>query len=93
MPHKNLLKLGSQHPSSVRSEYQKEKLLELCSWIEAHLDDPMGWQELMAVSGLDYRSIQALFFHYKCTTAMTWIRLRRQMESAANDSRLIGLEK
>lgn len=27
---------------------------ELCAWIEAHLDEPIGWQELMARSGLDH---------------------------------------
>jgi hypothetical protein len=39
----------------------------------------MGWAELMAQSGLDHQTLQTLFFKYKSTTPMTWIRLQRQL--------------
>lgn len=50
---------------------------ELCTWIEAHLDEPIGWQELMAQSGLDHQTLNALFFKFLSTTPMAWIRKRR----------------
>ncbi len=50
---------------------------ELCAWIEAHLDEPIGWQELMARSGLDHQTLNALFFKFLSTTPMAWIRKRR----------------
>lgn len=50
---------------------------ELCVWIEAHLDEPIGWQELMAQSGLDHQTLNALFFKFLSTTPMAWIRKRR----------------
>jgi methylphosphotriester-DNA--protein-cysteine methyltransferase len=50
---------------------------ELCAWIEAHLNEPIGWQELMAQSGLDHQTLNALFFKFQSTTPMAWIRKRR----------------
>ena len=50
---------------------------ELCTWIEAHLDEPLGWQELMNQSGLDHQTLNALFFKFLSTTPMAWIRKRR----------------
>jgi AraC-like DNA-binding protein len=64
---------------------QREQLDALCRWIELHLNEPIGWQELMAQTGWDYQTIQTLFYRYKCTTAMTWIRLRRQMQTSGAD--------
>ncbi len=51
--------------------------------IDAQLDAPLGWQELMQHSGLDHQTINALFFKYASTTPMTWIRRRRQARFAA----------
>ena len=51
---------------------------ELCTWIEAHLHEPIGWQELMAESGLDHQTLNALFFKFLSTTPMAWIRKRRE---------------
>ncbi len=56
---------------------------ELCAWIEAHLDEPIGWQELMARSGLDHQTLNALFFKFLSTTPMAWIRKRRGLGQAA----------
>jgi transcriptional regulator GlxA family with amidase domain len=61
------------------AEAQKRQFDELCVWIDAHIGEPMGWQQLMEQSGLDFQSLQALFFQYKSTTAMTWIRHRREI--------------
>ena len=51
---------------------------ELCTWIEAHLAEPIGWQELMEQSGLDHQTLNALFFKFLSTTPMAWIRKRRE---------------
>ncbi|MDE2616137.1 MAG: helix-turn-helix transcriptional regulator [Burkholderiales bacterium] len=55
---------------------------ELCTWIEAHLQEPIGWQELMAQSGLDHQTLNALFFKFLSTTPMAWIRKRRELSLA-----------
>ena len=55
---------------------------ELCSWIEANLHQPIGWQELMAQSSLDHQTLNALFFKFLSTTPMAWIRKRRELELA-----------
>ncbi|MEK9802352.1 MAG: hypothetical protein VW475_02975, partial [Curvibacter sp.] len=47
---------------------------DLCAWIDAHLDEPIGWQELMGQSGLDHQTLNALFFKFLSTTPMAWIR-------------------
>jgi len=51
---------------------------ELCAWIEQHLDEPLGWQELMRHSGLDHLTLKALFHKFQSRTPMTWIRQRRE---------------
>lgn len=55
----------------------RETFEGLCAWIEAHLDEPIGWQELMAESGLDHQTLNALFYKFQSTTPMAWIRQRR----------------
>ena len=55
---------------------------ELCNWIETHLHEPIGWQELMAESGLDHQTLNALFFKFLSTTPMAWIRKRREHDLA-----------
>ena len=47
-------------------------------WIDGHIGEPIGWQQIMAQSGLDFQTLQMLFFRYKSTTPMTWIRHRRE---------------
>ena len=75
-------------PTQVYENTRSRQALDvLCIWIEEHLNEPIGWQDLIDVSGLEFQSIQTLFYQHKCVTAMTWIRLRRQQQSAANDSR------
>lgn len=59
----------------------KTELDKLCQWIDEHLSQPIGWQELMAQSQLDHQTIHALFFKYESTTPMTWIRRRREAHS------------
>ena len=56
----------------------KQKFEDLCAWIDAQLDAPLGWQELMQHSGLDHQTLNALFFKYASTTPMAWIRRRRE---------------
>jgi transcriptional regulator GlxA family with amidase domain len=67
------------------AEAQKRQFDELCVWIDAHIGEPMGWQHLMEQSGLDFQSLQTLFFLYKSTTAMTWIRHRREIARSKLD--------
>jgi AraC-like DNA-binding protein len=69
--------------TSVRSpriivQAHKKKLDDLCEWIDAHIGEAITWQMLMAHSGLDFQTLQILFYHYKSTTPMTWIRRRRE---------------
>jgi transcriptional regulator GlxA family with amidase domain len=59
-----------------------QQLDMLCVWIDAHIQDPIGWVELTSESGLSYQEIQSLFWRCKATTPMTWIRQRRAMASA-----------
>ena len=60
------------------AEAQRKQFDELCVWIDAHIGEPIGWQQMMVQSGLDFQTLQALFFHYQSTTPMTWIRRRRE---------------
>lgn len=69
------------HQEPRLCDHQK-KFDELCQWIDAHIGEAIGWQQLMAQSGLDYQTIQALFFRHKSTTPMTWIRRRREAKSS-----------
>ena len=87
----NMKELGQLDPASNNQQLKHHKLVELCSWIDNHLDEQSGWQELMAVSGLDYRAIQTLFYLHEGTTAMTWIRQRRKSPSDPNDTRPLPL--
>ena len=61
----------------------KHEFEDLCAWIDAQIDKPLGWQELMQRSGLDHQTIKALFFKYASTTPMTWIRQRRETRATA----------
>ena len=60
------------------AEAQRKQFDELCVWIDAHIGEPIGWQQMMVQSGLDFQTLQALFFRYQSTTPMTWIRRRRE---------------
>ena len=82
MLHEKPNRFAAPSPSDGSFTSQRAQLDALCLWIEAHLNEPIGWQDLMAQSGWDYQTIQTLFYRHKCTTAMTWIRLRRQMETS-----------
>jgi len=78
-----MFQLRPQTHQEPRLLDQQKKFDELCQWIDAHIGEPIGWQQLMKQSGLDYQTIQALFFKYKSTTPMTWIRRRREAKSSA----------
>jgi len=67
-------------PESADKRQQKleKQFNELTTWIQAHLNEQISWAELMSQSGLDHQTLQTLFFKYKSTTPMTWIRLQRQ---------------
>jgi len=62
----------------------KNEFESLCRWIDEHLGQPIGWQELMAQSRLDYQTLHALFFKYESTTPMAWIRRRREARSGSS---------
>ncbi len=57
----------------------RQTLEELCRWIDEHLHEPLGWQELMAQSGLDHQTLNALFYKFQSSTPMAWIRKRREL--------------
>ena len=56
----------------------KQLFDELCRWIDTHLEETIGWQQLMKQSGLQYQTLQSLFYKYQSVTPMTWIRHRRE---------------
>ena len=85
MLHGNLNSFVALSFTDERYQAQRKQVESLCNWIELHLDEPIGWQELMDQSGLDYQTIQTLFYRHKCATAMTWIRLRRQAKTSPAD--------
>jgi AraC-like DNA-binding protein len=58
---------------------QKQLFDELCQWIDVHLGEPIGWQQLMTQSGLQYQTIQSLFYKHHSLSPMTWIRRRREV--------------
>jgi AraC-like DNA-binding protein len=64
----------------------KEEFDSLCQWIDSHLSQPIGWQELMEQSHLDHQTIHALFYKYESTTPMTWIRRRREAQSVSRQA-------
>ncbi len=70
--------MGLARNTKSSAEARKKQFDDLCIWIDAHVNEPIGWQQIMAQSGLDFQTLQALFFHYKSTTPMTWIRHRRE---------------
>ena len=65
----------------------KQLFDELCRWIDSHLEESIGWQQLMAQSGLQYHTIQSLFYKYQTITPMTWIRRRREIAQNAGGRR------
>ena len=72
------------HKSPIPERFQVSQLpLEnLCAWIDEHIEQPIGWPELMLQSGLSYQALQSLFWRWKATTPMTWIRQRRNIAKA-----------
>jgi transcriptional regulator GlxA family with amidase domain len=64
------------------SETSENQFAKLCTWIDDHLGETIGWQQLIEYSDLDYQTIQTLFFKYASTTPMTWIRNRRKEKTA-----------
>lgn len=76
--------MSNSRPAITRTDEpadQKQALDRLCTWIEAHLDEPIGWQELMRESGQDFKTIHQWFFRYTSMTPMTWIRRLRERRS------------
>ena len=72
------------HKSPIPERFQGSQLqLEnLCAWIDEHIEQPIGWPELTLQSGLSYQALQSLFWRWKVTTLMTWIRQRRTIAKA-----------
>jgi transcriptional regulator GlxA family with amidase domain len=64
-----------------------QQLDDLCRWIDAHLGEQIGWQELLVQSGLEYQALQTLFFKHLSTTPMAWIRQRREAQATLPKSR------
>jgi methylphosphotriester-DNA--protein-cysteine methyltransferase len=53
----------------------------LCAWIDEHLEETIGWQQLFENSGLEHHALQMKFFKHADTTPMTWIRGRREAKA------------
>jgi methylphosphotriester-DNA--protein-cysteine methyltransferase len=74
-------------------EDRKHQFEELCTWIVGHLDDQLGWQELMAQSGLDHYTLNALFFRFTASTPMAWIRRQRSQREGNVVQLPVGLSR
>ena len=71
----------------IQKGFNKEQFDELCSWVDEHVQEQIGWSELIRESGFDHLSIQSSFAKYKATTPMTYIRKRREyFKSVRNQS-------
>jgi transcriptional regulator GlxA family with amidase domain len=68
----NLLTLKLSKPAS-----NQRKLKKLCKWIDANIDKPIGWAELIEQSGMDHLELQRQFTTYMKSSPMQWIRFRR----------------
>jgi len=67
--------------------FNQDQFEQLCTWIDHHIEEQIGWSELMRESGFDHQSIQSSFAKYKTTTPMTYIRKRREdFKSVRNQS-------
>jgi methylphosphotriester-DNA--protein-cysteine methyltransferase len=67
--------------------FNKDQFEQLCAWIDDHIQEQIGWTELIHESGCDHLSIQSSFAKYKATTPMTYIRKRREdFKSVRNQS-------
>ena len=67
--------------------FNKDQFEQLCACIDVHIQEQLGWSELMLDSGFDHLSIQSSFAKYKATTPMTYIRKRREdFKSVRNQS-------
>ena len=61
----------------------REQVAQLCHWIDAHINETIGWADLTRQSGMDYKWLMVNFNKYKATTPMTWIRERREQLNAS----------
>ena len=86
------MKLVEKRPSN---EIPRQSFDDLCAWIDDHLEETIGWQQLFECSGLDHHALQTMFFKHADTTPMTWIRGRRQARLAESPPgrRLLTLRK
>lgn len=74
----NVVNLKESMPAS-----HHRKLNKLCDWIEANIDQPIGWTELAQHSGLDHLELMRQFNTHLKTSPMQWIRNKR-IESKAS---------
>ena len=62
----------------IQQGFSKDQFEQLCAWIDEHIQEQIGWSELIHESGFDHLSIHSSFAKYKATTPMTYIRKRRE---------------
>ena len=60
---------------------EAQRLSQVCAWIDLHLDEDIGWDRLMRVSGLTPAQLQRLFQRHLKTTPMTYLRQRREQQA------------
>ena len=74
--------MSHKSPIPERLQGSQLQLENLCAWIDEHIEQPIRWPELTLQSGLSYQALQSLFWRWKVTTLMTWIRQRRTIAKA-----------
>lgn len=71
------------------NEVNERRVRELCDWMAANCDGPVGWDALTAQSGLSHRDLITLFEVYVKTSPMTYLRRcreNRRLSGSANSS-------
>ena len=65
------------HSPNAKPPESPQELAQLCHWIEEHIDQQIGWTDLVAQSGMDHTTLQKQFNLYFRTSPMQWIRSKR----------------
>lgn len=63
---------------SMVNDANERRIRELCEWMAAHCDRPLGWDALTAQSGFSHRDLMTLFEIYVKTSPMTYLRRCRE---------------
>ena len=76
----NLIDDSTQSPA-VRRSIEERLVDQVRSWIDTHLDEDIGWDRLICISGVPAPRLQQMFQRCVRTTPMMYIRAQRIAQS------------